>query len=278
VLRLVYIALVLAVAANVAAAETPRRIASMNLCADQLVWRLAERRHIVSLSHLAADDEVSLIADEVEGIHLNHGSAEEIVPLKPDLVVAGRYSARAAVSLLRKLGYRVVQLELARSVADIRRQIVRLGEVLGSPDRARRIIARMDRRIEATRVPSSAPRPTAINYQPNGFAAGPGSLIADVLRHAGFDLARIGGSTGAYAHLPLEVLIDDPPDVLIVDQSYAQNPTLAHSLLAHPALDHLANRIRRVAVPNRVWICGNPGTARAIEQLAEVREQWAGEQ
>jgi len=273
-----HMALVFVVMASGAVAQTPRRIASMNLCADQIVWQLAERQHIVSLSHLAADNEVSLIADDVAGIHLNHGSAEEIVPLKPDLVVAGRYSARAAVSLLRRLNYRVVELELARSVADVRRQILVLGNVLGKSDRARQIVARMDRRIHAGQLSPNAPRPTAINYQPNGFAAGPGSLIGDVLVHAGFDLARIGNSTGAYQHLPLEVLIDDPPDVLIVDQSYEQSPALSHALLAHPALKRLTGRIQRVAIPNRLWICGTPETLRAIEQLAEIRRSWASEQ
>lgn len=276
--RLALMVFALVVAAGVAAAEAPRRIASMNLCADQLLWRLAERKHIVSLSHLAADAEVSLIADEVAGIHLNHGSAEEIVPLKPDLIVAGRYSARAAVSLLRRLGYRIVQLDLAQSISDIRRQIVKLGKVLENQDAATQIIARMDGRIDAGRPPAGAPRPTAINYQPNGFAAGPGSLIADVLVHAGFDLAHIGRSAGPYQHLPLEALINAPPDVLIVDQSYAQKPSLAQTLLAHPALGHLASRIRRVAIPNRVWICGGPDTALAIEQLAEVRRLWSRDQ
>ncbi|MBL6947009.1 MAG: ABC transporter substrate-binding protein [Rhodospirillales bacterium] len=249
----------------------------MNLCADQLVWKLAGPDRIVSLSHLAAESEVSNIAGEVAGIHLNHGSAEEVLPLEPDLIVAGRYTARSAVSLLRKLGYRVIELDLARSVSDIRKQTLRLGEVLGVQERAREMIANMDRRIRANRPSDEFPRPTAVNYQPNGFTAGPGSLIADVLVHAGFAPALADDSVTAYRHLPLELLVGNPPDVLIVDQSYSQYPALAYGLLTHPALNRMTTRIRRVVIPNRIWICGTPETAQAIERLAAVRKSWIEE-
>ena len=111
----------------------------------------------------------------------------------------------------------------------------------------------------------------AINYQPNGFSAGAGTLIADILDHAGFRLPGTSSRWRGYNHLPLERLIADPPDVLIIDNSYEDSPTLAQSLLGHPVLSRLGEGTLRVKLPNRLWLCGTPDVVRAVELLADVR-------
>jgi len=60
----------------------------------------------------AADPELSWLADEVGDIPLNHSLAEEIVPLQPDLVLAGQFSDVQVISLLRRLGIRVEVMEV----------------------------------------------------------------------------------------------------------------------------------------------------------------------
>ena len=266
------VALAAAAAGPVAAAEPepPARIVSMNPCTDQLVWMLAGPERIVSLSHLAKDGEVSTIAAEVEVPHYNHGEAEEIIPLRPDLVFNGPFSHKAAADLLRKLGYPVVEIPPANSLADIRLHLRQMGKVLGVEQRAENLIARMDARLAAL-APPPASRPTAINYQPNGFSAGAGTLIADVLNHAGFRLPGTGSRWQGYSHLPLERLIAAPPDLLIIDNSYENSPTLAQSLLGHPVLSRLGERTLRVKVPNRLWLCGTPDVVHAVELLADIR-------
>jgi iron complex transport system ATP-binding protein len=84
--------------------EPPRRIVSMNVCTDQFVMLLAERERIQSVSWLARNPEVSTTADDAAAIPVNHGLAEEILPLRPDLVVAGTFTTRPTVYLLRRLG------------------------------------------------------------------------------------------------------------------------------------------------------------------------------
>src|SRR5438067_3348422 len=79
-------------------AVKPTRIVSMNLCTDELVLRLADRKNIASVTWLArgGSSNVSELAAQVP---INHGLAEEIIPLDPDLVIAGVYTTRAAVAL-----------------------------------------------------------------------------------------------------------------------------------------------------------------------------------
>lgn len=265
------IAAVAAGAASAAGPGGPERIASMNPCTDQLVWMLADRHRIVSLSHLAADREASVIADEVDVPHFNHGEAEEILPLDPDLVLNGPFSHKASAQLLARLGYRVVEIDTANSIDDIRRHVRQVGRILGAEARAEDLIAGMDARIAALSPPADGPRPTAINYQPNGFSAGEGTLIADILVRAGFDLP---GGIGGYRHLPLERLIADPPDVLIVDTSYGAAPTLSVTLLHHPVLARMGGVSHRIDIPNRLWLCGTPTVVGAFERLADVRRAW----
>ncbi len=266
------VTLLAAAAAPAAAAEPPARIVSMNPCTDQLVWMLAGPERIVSLSHLAKDKEVSTIAAEVDVPHYNHGEAEEIIPLRPDLVFNGPFSHKAAADLLRKLGYPVVEMAPANSLADIRLHLRQMGDILGETKRAEHLIEQMDTRIAALELPRASRRPTAANYQPNGFTAGRGTLIADILEHAGFKLPGADSLRLGYSHLPLEHLIANPPDVLVIDNSYEDSPTLAQTLLGHPVLGRLGERTLRVKLPNRLWLCGTPNVVRAIELLADIRQ------
>ncbi|MFM2128529.1 MAG: hypothetical protein RL477_75, partial [Pseudomonadota bacterium] len=92
-----------------ARADKPQRIVSINLCTDQLAMLLVPAERIVSLSFLAADPASSAMAELGARFHLNHGLAEEILPLDPDIVLAGPHGAGAAIALLRRLGRPVFQ-------------------------------------------------------------------------------------------------------------------------------------------------------------------------
>src|SRR4051794_39328111 len=64
---------------EVARADTlrPRRVVSINLCADQFLLNLTAPESIASLSFVAADPTVSLVTDAAARLPLNRGSAEE---------------------------------------------------------------------------------------------------------------------------------------------------------------------------------------------------------
>ena len=100
----------------------PHRIVSMNLCTDEPVLRLADRRNISSVTWQARDRDNSNVADLARDVPINHGVAEEILPLNPDLVLAGIYTTRAPVALLKRAGMRVVDTDVPRSFEDVRQQ------------------------------------------------------------------------------------------------------------------------------------------------------------
>ena len=248
-------------------AAPPTRVASLHLCADQLLLALADRDQIASVTFMAAEPTASVMADAARGLPVNHGKAEEIVSLHPDLVLAGPFSARATVALLRGLGARVVDLPYTTNFDEVRAQIADVAGLLGHPDRGARLIAQMDARLAAV-ARSSVPRPTAVAYQPGGFTARPGSLEDAAIAAAGFDnlATRLDSGSGRVA---LETLVASAPDLLILGGEADHLPSQQVRLLAHPALRGLPSA--RVYVPARLWTCGGWFTADAVALLAAQR-------
>jgi iron complex transport system substrate-binding protein len=267
-------AAIMAVAFAVSTANAaPTRIASLHLCADQLVLALADRAQIASLTFLAAEPLASVMAEAARGIPANHGKAEEIVALKPDLVLAGPFSARATTGMLRRLGLRVVDLPLAAGFDDIRAQIRLVADAVGHPARGQDLVARLDALLDEAAAPADAPRPTAALYQPGGFTARLGSLEHAVIAAAGFDnLATRLPATGS-GRVALETLVAAAPDLLILGGESDHLPAAQVRLLAHPALRALPSAMIRI--PPRLWTCGGWFTADAVEQLAVARRALA---
>src|SRR5262245_48546027 len=254
----------------------PQRIVSMNLCTDELVLRLADRQNIVSITYKAREPDQSNVVQLAQGIPINHGLAEEIIPLKPDLLLAGVYTTRATVALLRRAGIRSVDADVMRSFADVRQQYREVAALLGEQERGEQIITEMDSKLaRLSRERPSVP-PTAIVLHANNFTFGRGSLIDEVVTHAGFENMATRLGIGEIGQLPLEIITMNPVDVLIVS-SYRDGPSaMATEVLRHPVLSRLSDRTRVVVIPNRLTDCGGPALVEAVERLMRVANEVRG--
>lgn len=253
------------------AAAQPSRIVSINLCSDQLALMLAPRETILSVSYLAARADISMASDRIAGIPLNHGRVEEILPLAPDIVLAGRFTSRPTVFMLKRLGYAVLDQDISRSIADVRERVREAGRALGRAEEAEAAVAAMDDRLARLALPAGERRPTAIYYQPNGYTAGNDTLVSDVMAHAGLENLAARAGVRGHGRMPLETLVELQPEILIVDDRKPQAPALAYEMLRHPALKAVIDRSEHVIVPTRLWICGIPAIVEAVEVLAQAR-------
>jgi iron complex transport system substrate-binding protein len=244
----------------------PRRVVSVNLCADRLVLQLADRAQVVSVSAYAADPTLSTVAGLAAGLPVNQANVEEIVTLHPDLVVTGSFQDRATVAMVRRLGIRVHQLPMANSLAEVESAIAGLAAELGVPERGQRMIADLRARLAALPHPDR-PRLAAV-FQAGGWSAGRGTLEDDLLARAGYaNLAARTGLTG-FGALPLETLVAGHPDLIVVESMGEEAPSMAGALLDHPAL--VATGARRVTVPTRLWGCPDPAVADAAALIARA--------
>src|SRR5438128_1460806 len=86
-----------------AAQAAPRRVASLNLCTDELLLSLADPEQIASVTYLAQQPEESTLWRQARAYPKNDGSLISVVRYRPDLVVTmgggGRDSARIAQRL-----------------------------------------------------------------------------------------------------------------------------------------------------------------------------------
>ncbi len=252
-------------------AAPPQRIVSINICGDLLALSLAPRSRIASVTFLAADPIMSPIAKLADGVPLNYGKAEEVLAFEPDLVLAGRYTTRATVALLERLGYPVVELDIAQSLDDVRTQIRVAAAAMGVVATGEDMIATLDARIEAAAAEQHESRPLAAVYGPNGFTPGPRTLSGSLIELAGFENLAARAGILYWGNLPLESLLLARPDVLIVEAERDHAPALASQILAHPALLDLRDRITVAAVPRPLWSCPGPWIVDAMDRLAAAR-------
>ncbi|MGE0652266.1 MAG: ABC transporter substrate-binding protein, partial [Alphaproteobacteria bacterium] len=228
------------------------------------------------LSFLAADPSSSSMAREGAAFHLNQGLAEEVLPFDPDLVLAGPYGARPAVTMLRRLGYRVFELPLGRTLADVSRHIRLVARVLGAEQRGEELIRAFEARIAAIPQPPPGPRPVAALYAPNGITSGDESLPAAVMDAAGFDnLAARQGMHGV-GRFTLEGIAAARPDALILGRLSVEHPSLAAATLEHPALRRSLPDGAIIGIPHHLWACATPHIAEAVARLAAFRLRRAG--
>ena len=236
-----------------AARASPQRIASLNICIDQLLWELVPRARLVSFSYLTGDPMWSAIAAQIQGpvargeLQLNHGLAEEIAPLQPDLVLAGEYDSPDAVGLLQRLGLRVERLPLPQRLDDIAGQVSQLADLAGESARGQQMAAHINQQIDQLRqLPKPAQSPSAYWYSSNGVVIGAGTLENELMQLAGMrNLAAEQGING-FSQLNLELLLTAKPDLLILEESNSGAYSLAREYLAHPALAQAQLQIIRL--------------------------------
>jgi iron complex transport system substrate-binding protein len=259
-------ATVAAIAAIAAAAAEPLpRVASINLCADQHVLALADPEQILTVSWLAADPEESLMASEAQRHPLNYGTAEELLKFAPDVVLAGTYTSPFTRTMLRRLGYRVVELEPEESVADIERNVRLVAEIVGQVARGEQLVATLREQVHAIEANRPARSLAAVIVRPGGFTVGADSLANELLTLAGFTNVAAERGLDRWGSLSMEALLRSAPDVIVLTGYRSSQPSLANAVLEHPALGRLGARERTITVHTALWACGLP---RSIEAAA----------
>lgn len=249
------------------AADGSKRVVSINVCTDQLAILLAEEGQLQSVSYLSQDPELSAMAAKARQLPANHAQAEEVFLMNPDLVLAGTFSSRATVGLLRRLGVRVEEFAPARSFNDIEGHLRRMGELLGRQAEASREIDKMKAALAAIQQPVH--RKTVALYYANSYTSGRGTLVDEAVRLAGLDnLADKAGVSGS-APLSLEKLVLEKPDIL-VRGSRDRAPALAFENFEHPALRALEKQARAVTIADNLTVCGGPFSVEAVGELAEA--------
>jgi iron complex transport system substrate-binding protein len=248
----------------------PARIVSLDLCTDQLLIDLVERGRIAAVTHLAADPAVSAMPDKARGLPITHGAAEDVLRYDPDLVLAGPFGVSATVDLLRRLGRRVVVVPQPPDLGGIAASVRIVANAVSEPAKGEAVVAEFERRL-AELAPRTVFRPTAVIYQVGGSVSGPGTFSSSALVAAGFrNLAADYRLSRGY-QVPLELLLVQPPDLLVLASEAGEYRTVLADNLRHPVIGLLRQRGASIELPWRLWLCGTPHVIDALERLAAAR-------
>jgi iron complex transport system substrate-binding protein len=253
---------------------SPQRIVSLNLCADELVLRLAPPGTVKSVTWLARDPTLSNVSVLAHEVSVNRGLAEDVVPLAPDLVIAGAHTTRTAVALLQRLGIPVLELPVPSSVDEALAQIATVAAALGATEKGTQLIADIRSGLsEVPIAPTGSSHLIAAVYQPNGLTIGKGSLVNDLLNRAGLRNLAVERRIDNYGELPLEVLLFARPDLMIINEGEDRGPALAYEVLRHPALVRRYRGARVVSVPSAWWSCPGPRLVDAVQRLQHAAQR-----
>ena len=84
---------------------------------------------------------------------------------------------------------------------------------------------------------------------PNGVTVGKGTLVDEIMTRAGLDNVAAELAIDNYGQIPLETVVANAVDVLILSASRDGPPALATEILRHPVLAALSDRTRLVVLP-----------------------------
>ena len=253
-----------------AAADDQPGVASINLCADQLVMLLAEEEQILSLSNLSHQEAGSYYFERARAYPVNEGNAEQILNLQPDVVIAGQYSSPHTVALLREVGLQVHTLPIANNIEMMFENIERVSRWVGQEERGLGMVSYL-REKHSWRVPPEGPQPMVAAFDPNGFTSGASTIRGQVIEQAGFRNAATEAGIESYGKLSLEALINLNPDALIESPYSPGTWSRAQAMNQHPALRSAGINPQIIPIPSRMMVCAGPWTLAVIEQLDTAR-------
>lgn len=252
---------------SVPAAAADPRIASMNLCTDQLLVPLADPEQILGLSRYSRDVWQSFAAGDARHYPKLSGSAEDVLVIRPDIVVASLYDKRSTRELLKENGLHLAEFAVPRNLDEVKAQIREMGDLVGHPDRARAEIVRLDDAIARARNVVSQHRYNVLPLSRRGWVSGTDSLLSSLLTETGlFNAAGdLGIAFGGYASL--ETIVKLKPDFILVSDAGDRAEDDGHAFLLHPALEKLYPPSRRIVIPDRLTVCGGVMIADALDRL-----------
>jgi iron complex transport system substrate-binding protein len=230
----------------------PRRIVSLDYCADQFVLALADRAQIAAVSHGALRDD-SYYRARAQGLRQVRPTLEETLALHPDLIVRTWGGAWDASEAYGRFHVPVLQLADAVDFPTARAQVLNAAQAFGHADRGAIVAHDLDVRLARLRATEPSLALPVMYLSAGGATPGPGVLMDAVIRAAG---GRNIAAARGWNVLPLERLAQTPP-ALVAMAFFDTGRTLvnAWSPSRHPAFRAALARTRTVSLPAAAVSC-----------------------
>ncbi|NOZ43123.1 MAG: ABC transporter substrate-binding protein [Alphaproteobacteria bacterium] len=246
-------------------------VVSLDYCADQFVLALADRGQIMALTR-GATGEDSFYRNRARGLPLFDATTEQVLHMAPDIVIRN-WGGYRQLPFLKQAGIAVVSTRYGAGLKTLYHNIRLVGAALGQQARAREIIRNDQRRLRAVKMrtarsPVLQRKLRAIYITPGGVTAGRGTFVNNIIKLAGLTSAAGQLNLRGWQPLPLEALIQNPPDLIIASFFNQDNIHVSNwSLSRHPLVRKMFTTIPTIMVPGRYLSCDGIFTLEAAEYI-----------
>ncbi|MEL6486666.1 MAG: ABC transporter substrate-binding protein [Pseudomonadota bacterium] len=241
---------------------------SLNPCLDAILVEVAEPEQILAISHYSHQPGGSRMEPGIAArFAFTGGTAEEIIALQPDIVLASTFLPPATKAALERAGLRIETFDSPKTLDQSAVQIERMADLVGTDQPAKDVSAAMLSGPIYTVMPDHidaepGPDPSVLLWQAGQIVAGQETLIAQLIKEAGFTNHVEALGLGQADHVTLEQVLTRPPDLLLVaGDSLGQQ---------HPALSQLEGTRVHFFDPS-LFYCGGPSVADARDDLFHLR-------
>ncbi|HEV8131007.1 MAG TPA: ABC transporter substrate-binding protein [Acidobacteriota bacterium] len=198
-----------------ASAQRHSRIVSLAPNLTEILFELGAGDHVVGVTNFCKYPPEAQTKEKI-GDFINP-NLEKIVSLKPDLVLAERWTSTKIVPRLRQMGLNVTETASPKSLAEIYQVIRQVGSTVGKSDRAEALIGKMQTRVRAIQE-----RGNRFPYRPAvyieidlpSWTVGRTSFVAEALSLCG--AKNIFGDVDRPAlQVSKEMVIERNPEIII---------------------------------------------------------------
>ena len=225
--------------------QKPQRILSLFPSTDEVLLSLVDHGRILALSKWSRDLNYSNVSEEAKKIPLvAEQSPEFILKHKADLVITRPDMGQdlSALKTMDDMGIPVYVFKGPTSVAEVEQYILDMGAVTGEHEKAKQIVAGMDKELEALEKRFSSmnlPRKKAMVWTTRGIVGGKGTLTHDILvkAHLIDVLDKTKMVPGAVVNR--EIAVKENPDVIIALGLESSGTKMIEEIIHDPALQRI---------------------------------------
>ncbi len=249
----------------------PKRVISIDYCADQYLLKLGTSSQILGVSPKSTAP-FSFMRGKAENFNQVRPLAEELISLKPDLVIRSFGGGVGISKFLKQHNILVLQIGFLDSLKDIDETIMDVANTLGNHTLGVELVSELNRRLAAIPIPIDKKKSNAMYLAAGGVTAGKGTLVHNIMTRG--NLRNIVDTPG-WSDIPLEQLVSLRPDIVV--HSYLDDlPTNsgAWSPIRHPVTKRFLKSNLSVSIPPALISCGGWYALDAIEVVSRVQEEY----
>jgi iron complex transport system substrate-binding protein len=258
----------------------PQRILTYSLGHDEMLLALVPPGQIAAIGKFASNESYSNVVEQAEALPFFEKGAENVIAADPDLFIVSRFTKEDIVELVKEAGVPVVRPALEDSAEGNIPNILLMGYMFGTEERALELVAEIRSRLAlvAGRVPlpGDESRPAVISvsrYSDSISVSGGGTSGTGIIESAGGVNAAARDGIEGFKKISVESILSMSPDFIIIPQNAEGGGNqLREDLLNDPVLANVPaivnGEVHVVNAPNYITL--SHWNVRGIERTAEI--------